>query len=434
MTSDSSPPKPSLWRHRDFLLLWSGGAVSDVGTAVSTLVLPLIAVRTLDASVFQVALLTVMIRLPSLVLTLPAGVIVDRVRNRRMLMIWCDVGRMLAVGSIPLATVFGSVTMWQLALAALAIGTFRVFFDVADQSYLPTLLTREQLVDGNGKLRASETLADSLGPSLGAALSGVFGAARAISLDSITYAVSVLTLVLIRTPETGREAVSGAPRVGFRAAMGEGLRFVFGDAILRRIAACTATANLAIGVVTSLEVVFLIRSVHSSPTQIGIVLGLGTLGGFAGSLMAHRLAQRVGTARIMWVALVVPAPLTFLIPLAWSGWGALVYGVGWAAFNASGAVYNTAQISYRQAMCPPELLGRVNASIRWLIWSTVPASALIGGGLATWLGLRPTLWIGATIMALTGMWLVFSPLRGMRDIPIATMRAGTTGAAGAATA
>ncbi|MFC1413074.1 MFS transporter [Streptacidiphilus sp. N1-12] len=420
--SESPPPTPSLWRHRDFLLLWSGGAVSDLGSAVSTLVLPLVAVTALDASTFQVALLGVMARLPFLVLTLPAGVIVDRV-DRRTLMLWCDLGRMLAIGSVPLVSAFDRVTMWQLVLAALALGTFRVFFDVADQSYLPTLLPREQLVDGNGKLRATETFADSLGPSLGAALTGLVGAVRTLTADSVSYAVSALSLLLIRTREPARDPAAGAPRVTFRAAMGEGLRFVLGDAILRRIAACTATANLAISLVTSIEVVFLLRAVHSTPTQVGIVLGLGTLGGFAGSLMARRLALAIGTARVMWVALVVPAPLAFLMPLAWSGWGALVYGVGWAAFNASGAVYNTAQISYRQSVCPPELLGRMNASIRWLIWATVPVGALLGGLLGTWLGLRPTLWVGATIMALTGAWLVFSPIRRMRDIPLPAVAA-----------
>ena len=426
MTSESTPPSPSLWRHRDFLLLWSGGAVSDLGSAVSTLVLPLIAVRTLEATTLEVALLGVVLRVPSLLLTLPAGVIVDRV-DRRRLMVWCDVGRMLAVGSIPLVSMFGGITMWQLILAALAVGTFRVFFDVADQSFLPSLLSREQLVDGNGKLRATETFADSLGPTLGALLAGLVGAARAIAADSVSYAVSVLSLLLIRAREPAEQpgSCTGAvARPTFRAAMTEGLRFVLGDSILRRLAASTATANLAISIVTSVEVVFLLRTLHSSPTEAGIVLGLGTCGGFVGSLLARRLALAVGSARIMWVALVVPAPLAFLMPLAWSGWGALIYGAGWAAFSASGAVYNTAQVSYRQAICPPELLGRMNASIRWMIWATVPFGALAGGLLGTWLGLRPTLWIGATIMALTGMWLVFSPLRGMRDIPLSTLGAG----------
>ncbi len=416
--SSTSAAPTSLWRNKPFLLLWTGGAVSDVGSAVSTLVLPLLAVDTLKATTFQVAMIGVLGRLPFLLLTLPAGVVVDRIR-RRGLMIWSDLGRMIALGSIPLISLFGHVTLWQLYVAILVASSLWVFFDVADQSYLPTLLTREQLVDGNGKLRSTETFADSIGPTLGAGLAGLIGAARAVAADSVSFAVSALTLFLIRVPEARREpGQAGAPRVGFREAMKVGLRFVLGDAILRKIAACTATANLAISLVTSIQVVFLIRTLHTSPAQVGLVLGLGTLGGFGGSLVARPLAEKVGTARIMWVALVVPAPLALLMPLAWTGWGSLVFAAGWAAFNASGAVYNTAQISYRQSVCPPELLGRVNASIRWLIFSTMPVGALLGGVVGSWLGLRPTLWIGAVIMSLTGVWLLSSPLRGLRDIPL----------------
>jgi MFS family permease len=417
MSSDahSEPSSPSLWHHRPFMLLWTGGAVSDLGSAVSTLVLPLLAVDTLKATTFQVAMIGMLNRLPFLLLTLPAGVLVDRIR-RRGLMIWTDFGRMLALGSIPLISVFGHVSLWQVYVVALAAACFRVFFDVADQSYLPALLTRDQLVDGNGKLRSTETLADSVGPSLGAALTGLLGAARALSADAVSFAVSVLTLALIPIREPAPDPAQVARRVGFRESMGEGLRFVLGSPILRRIAACTATANLAISLVTSIEVVFLVRVLHATPFQVGLVLGLGALGGFGGSLVARRLSERIGTARIMWVALVVPAPLAFLMPTAGTGWGAMLYAVGWAAFNASGAVYNTAQISYRQTVCPPELLGRMNASIRWVIFSTFPVGALIGGAAGTWLGLRDALWLGATIMALTGSWLVFSPLRGMRDI------------------
>ena len=417
ITSTPVAVPATLWRDRPFLLLWAGGAVSDVGSAVSTLVLPLLAVETLRATTFQVSMIGMLGRLPFLLLTLPAGVLVDRIR-RRGLMIWSDFGRMIVLGSIPLVTLMHHVTLWQVYTVVAVAASLRVFFDIADQSYLPTLLTRDQLSDGNGKLRATETFADTVGPTLGAALAGLVGAARAVAADSLSYAVSVVSLLLIRVPEGHRQPGAAAPRVGFRAAMGEGLRFVLGDAILRKIAACTATANLAISLVTSIEVVFLLRTLHATPTQVGIVLGLGSLGGFGGSLVARRLALRVGTARIMWVALLVPAPLTFLMPLAGHGWGSLVYAIGWSAFNAAGAVYNTAQVSYRQSVCPPELLGRANASIRWLIYSTLPFGALLGGGMGTWLGLRNALWIGAAIMSLTGLWLLASPLRGLRDIPL----------------
>lgn len=415
-TSDPSPTVASLWRHRDFLLLWSGGSASDLGSAVSTLLLPLIAVQSLNATTFQVAMLGLMRRLPFLVLALPAGVLVDRMRLRR-LMVWCDLASMVVIGSLPLVALYGSVDLWQLYTVTLLVGCFRVFFDVADQTYLPNLLSRDQLVDGNGKLRATETAADAAGPALGAALAGLITAARAVTVDAGSYAISALTLLLIRVPERRPEPKPSAARVTFREAMHEGLRFVLADSVLRKIAACTATANLAIMLVTSIEVTFLIRTVHATPTLVGLVLGTGVLGGFFGSLVARRLAEAIGTARIMWVALVVPAPLVLLMPLASPGWGMLFYAAGWAAFNASGAVYNTAQISYRQTVCPPELLGRMNASVRWLIWSTTPVGALLGGGLGTWIGLRSTLWVGAAIMALVGVWLLASPLRGMRDIP-----------------
>ena len=418
MTSEPSPT-PSLWRHRDFVLLWSGGAVSDLGSAVSTLVLPLIAVQR-HASILQVSLLGVMGRgVPFLLLSLPAGVLVDRI-DRRTLMIWSDAGRMAALASIPLTSLLGgTVSMWQLLLAALVVGSLRVVFDVADQSYLPILLPSESLMDANGKLRSTELFADSVGPSLGAGLTGLVGAARAIGADSVSFAASVASLLLIRTREPRQRPGTSAPRVSFREAMTEGLRFVFQDRILRRIALATATANAGMSLVTAIEVVFLVRSVHSSPLQIGLVLGLGTFGGVGGSLVARRLAERVGTARIMWVALVVPAPLVFLMPLTQSGWEVLTYAAGWAAFNASGAVYNTAQVSYRQSVCPPELRGRMNASIRWLIFGVSPIGALLGGALGTWFGLRSALWVGASVMAVTGLWLVASPLRGMRDIPLA---------------
>ncbi|MBC3841570.1 MFS transporter [Streptacidiphilus sp. 4-A2] len=280
------------------------------------------------------------------------------------------------------------------------------------------LLPTESLVDANGKLRSTETLADTIGPSVGAALVQLLGAVRAIASDSVSYIASVVSLLLIRAREPRNERPAPANRVTFREAMTEGLRFVLGEPILRRIAMSTATANLGISLVLAIEVVFLVRTVQTSPTELGLVLGVGTVGGVGGSLVAKRLAERVGTARIMWVALVVPAPLVFLMPLARTGWGVLAYAAGWLAFNASGAVYNTAQISYRQTVCPPELRGRMNASIRWLIYSTTPVGGLLGGALGTWFGLRSALWVGASIMAMTGVWLVASPLRGMRDIPV----------------
>ena len=173
-------PGRTLWRHRNFLLLWSGQTVSEMGSAVTQLALPLTAVVVLHASTFQVGALTAAATLAFALIALPAGAIVDR-RAKRWLMIWCDVARMLIIGSVPLAAAFGALTLGQLYAVAIAAGVFTVFFDVSYQSYLPVLIGTDNLVDGNGKLGASQSFAQVAGPGLGGGLVGLVGAAQAMS-------------------------------------------------------------------------------------------------------------------------------------------------------------------------------------------------------------------------------------------------------------
>jgi predicted MFS family arabinose efflux permease len=290
-----------------------------------------------------------------------------------------------------------------------------VLFDVSYQSYVPSLVSGGRLVDANGKLGTTNAMAQLLGPSLGGVLVGLAGAAKAIAVDAVSFLLSALTLLFIRTPEAKPER--RAAHVTFRAAMGEGLRFVLGHPILRRIVLCTATSNLFSSLYQSIEIVFLVRSLRASPTVVGLVFSLGAIGGIVGGLAAGRLAFRIGSARIIWVSLLAPAPLYVLIPLATPGWGVLMNAVGNSAFSFSALLYNSAQVSYRQKICPPALLGRMNASVRWVVWGTLPVGSLLGGALGTWLGLRPTLWIGVAGAALAGLFVFFSPLRRMRDVP-----------------
>jgi MFS family permease len=421
-TASTATPLPSqarssLWRDRDFLLLWGGGAASDLGSAVSTLLIPLMAVQNVGATTFQVAMLALTRRLPAAVLSLPAGVLVDRMRKRR-LMIWCQLLCALAMGSVPAVAFFGHVHLWQLYVVTATVGGLGVFFGIADLSYLPTVLNREQLVDGNAKMNATETAADAAGPAVGAVLAGLLTAARAVAVDAVSYVVAAATLVLMRTPDPRPEPDQGrAAPVSFRVAMTEGLRFVWRHPVLRAITCCTATANLGIVAVGSLEVVYLVRGLHASAPVVGVVLGAGVLGGFAGSLIAKPLTARVGNARVMWLSLIVCAPFALMMPLATSGPGLVLYSLGWAVFNAGGAVYQTAQMAYRQSSVPRELLGRVNAGIRWVVWGTMPLGALLGGAVGTWLGLHTALWVATLFLAATGLWLLASPLRGWRDIP-----------------
>jgi MFS family permease len=405
--------RDSLWRHRNFMLLWSGQTISEMGSAVTALALPLTAVVVLKASTLQVGLLTAASYLAFALIALPAGAVVDRLPKRRI-MIWCDLARLVLIGSIPVAAGLGVLALWQLYLVAVLAGVCSVFFDVSYQSYLPGIVGPEHLMDGNGKLGASQSFAQVCGPGLGGGLVGAFGAAGAMSADAISYAVSVASLLGIRLPEP-----PPPPRANrnLRAEIGEGLSFVVRDPILRKIAACTATANLFGGMESALSILFLVRVLKVHPADTGLVLAVASLGGVAGGVLSGRVSGWIGSARIIWVSTLVMALPTFLIPLAQPGRGVALFAAGFAALSFTSVVYNVAQVSYRQAICPPALLGRMNAAIRWIVWGTLPLGGLLGGAVGTAIGIRPTIWIGITGAWAAGLFVYFSPLRKMRDVP-----------------
>jgi MFS family permease len=438
----------SLWRHRNFLLLWSGQSVSEIGSSVTQLALPLTAVVVLRASTFQVGLLTSASTLAFALIALPAGALVDRWAKRR-LMIWCDVARMVIIGSVPLAAALGMLTLGQLYAVAVTAGVGTVFFDVAYQSYLPEVVDRAHLVEGNGKLGATQAFAQVTGPGLGGALTGLLGAARALAADSISYAVSVASLLAMNGDES-------APRRGARGGLGgtvspqeqggsggdrppgttlrkeiiEGLSFVLRHPVLRKIVACTGTANLFGSMAIALEIVFLVRVLRVRPADTGLLIAVASLGGVAGGLLAGRLGRLIGSARIIWFSMLVLGFPELLIPLAAPGWRIVAFPAGMACFSFAAVVYNVAQVSYRQAICPPRLLGRMNAAVRWVVWGTLPLGAVIGGALGALIGVRPTLWIAYIGSWAAGWWVYFSPLRRQRDFELEDHRAPGSGLPG----
>ncbi len=406
--------KGALARHRDFRLLWGGQTVSELGSQVSLLAIPLLAVGTLHATTFEMGLLTAASTAAFLIVGLPAGVWVDRMRRRRV-MIAADLGRMLALGSVPVAYAVGGLTLAQLFVVTLASGILTVFFDVAYQSYLPALVGREHLVEGNAKLTGSAEVAAVAGPSVAGGLVQAIGASAAVAVDSASFLASAATISAIRTPEPKPEVPEGGhPKLAHDIA--EGLRFVFGNVLLRAIAATTATSNLFSGIAAAVEIVFLVREVHASPGLIGLLFSLGGVGGVLGALAAGPIARHFGGARatIIGIAGSVGA---LLIPLTMPGAGLLFFGAGLFCISFSAVVYNVNQVSFRQRLCPDRLLGRMNATMRFVVWGILPIGALIGGVLGTVAGLRQTLWIGAVGEALAGIWLLLSPMRTMHDFP-----------------
>ena len=344
-----------------------------MGSAVTQLALPLTAVVLLAASTFEVGLLSAAATLAFAVIALPAGALVDR-RPKRGIMIACDAARLLIIGSVPVAWAAGVLTMWQLYAVAVTAGVCTVFFDVSYQSFLPALLKQEDLLDGNGKLGVTQSFAQLAGPGLGGGLVGAFGAAGAVSADAVSYAISVASLLGIRYREPRPEptADQAAGRPSLRAEIAEGLRFVVGDPILRKVVACTGTANLFASMAGAVEIIFLIRVLHVRPAAIGLLFALAAVGGVAGGALSGRMARWLGSARVIWFSILVFGLPQFLPALAEPGWRVALVPIGFATAFLAGVVYNVAQISYRQAICPPRLMGRMNAAVRWIVWGTMP--------------------------------------------------------------
>jgi MFS family permease len=406
---------PSLWRHRDFMLLWAGQTVSEVGSQITVLALPLVAVVLMHASTLQVGLLSAAQTSAYLLVSLPAGALVGRFAKRRV-MLWCDAARLLLIGSVPVAAAAGVLGLGQLYAVALVSSAFSVFFSVAYPSFLPTLLTRDQLMDGNGKLGTTQSFAQIAGPGLGAGLVAAFGAASAMTGDALSYLASAGSLLAMRGQEPPIESAPGV-RPRLRDQIRAGLAYVVHEPIVLKAVLWSGCANFFVIMVESLGAVFLVRTLHVRPAYVGLLLALGAVGGVAGGLASGGLARRVGAARVCWLSMTLFSLPGLLIAAAGSGAWVLLFAVGWMSWTFSSTVCSVGLLSYRQATCPPELLAPVNATARWINWGTLPLGGIAAGALGSALGVRDTLWIAVVGGCASGLWLFFSPLRGLRDFP-----------------
>jgi MFS family permease len=406
-------PHGGLWRHADFLKLWGAQTVSQFGSQISLLALPLAAVLVVDASAFQVALLGAAVMVPWLLFALPAGVWVDRM-SRRPILVVADLGRAAVLASVPLAYAFDGLTMAQLYAAAFAAGTLTVFFDVAYQSYLPSLVERAQLVEGNAKLEISRAGASVAGPGVGGALVAAVTAPYAVAVDAVSFLVSALLLVRVRAPETPplREA-----RASLRAELVDGLRYVFGDPRWRSLMGYVASVNFFFAVAESIFIVYAVRDLGLSAATIGLVFTLSNLGGIAGAMVVGALSNRIGVGRTLVSAGLLGGPPLLLVPLAPASFPIPFLVSGWLLLSLGVVVYNVTAISLIQALTPERLLGRMNASRRFVVWGTIPLGSLASGVLATAIGLRETIFVGAIGASFSFLFLYFSPLRTIQEMP-----------------
>jgi MFS family permease len=403
----------SLWRNRDFLRLWSAQTISVFGSQITMLALPLAAILVLDASAFEVAALTALEWTPWLVFSLPAGALVDRLPRRAVLIV-TDLGRAAALVSIPIAYAFDVLTLGQLFAVGFVTGTLTVFFEVAYVAYLPSLVERRQLGEGNSKLETTRAGAQVGGPGLAGLLVELFSAPVAILADAISFVVSAFFLGRIRAREEKPTRADGTRLVG---EVVEGLRFVLGHPWMRPSMASIATSNFFWNVLSAVLLVYAVRVLDLSAATIGLAFTLGNIGPIAGALLANRIATRLGVGTTIVLSMFLLGFPTLLVPIAPADYAVPIFAVVFAFAGFWGIVTNVVGISLFQATTPDRLQGRATASRRLVNFGAVPLGALAGGGLAATIGLRETLWVGAVGSTLAFLPLAFSSIRHIKEVP-----------------
>ncbi|HEX3780385.1 MAG TPA: MFS transporter [Pseudonocardiaceae bacterium] len=387
----------------DFRRLWTAGAVSQLGTWISGLAIPLFALLELHATVLQVALLTTLRTLSALLVGLPAGAWCDRLRCRPV-MVAADLGRMVLFGSIPVAAALHASSIGQLYVVVFLGGVLTVFFDVSNQSYVPRLVGRADLVEGNARLQMNQSVAATVGPTIAGLLVQWLTAPFAVGADALSYLVSALRIRAIRSPEA-KPAVTTRPAL--LRDIKEGLTFVFGHSLIRSIALYMATEGFFqsagfMGLLT----VLLVGPLHLRPSAIGLLGGLGMLGAIAGSLVAERVAEFLGKGRCLFASGLAMGVGALLVPLAEPGWRLGCYVVGDAILGFSIILSVVTETSLCQLACPDELRGRMNATLRFLYGGAMPLGSLVGGIVASAIGVRPTMWFAALGILLSALWLI----------------------------
>ncbi|HEY9306519.1 MAG TPA: MFS transporter [Microbacterium sp.] len=407
--------KGSLWRDRNFLTLWSGQALSQFGAQITELAIPVLAVLMLDATEWEVGVLNAAQVAAFLVVGLPAGAWIDRMRKRHV-MIVADGVRAVALGTLPALALLGALEIWHMIVVALIMGVATVFFDVSNQSIIPSLVRTNQIAEANGKLQSTEQLAGLAGPAFGGWLVGVLAAPLAIFITVGTYLASFVALLFTRDHEQLRAPEDHKP---LAHEIGEGLRWVFGNPLLRRIVGTTGVANFFGTFTTTLLPIFALRELGLTPQMFGIVFSLSAVGGLLGAIATPHIVKRIGEARAIPISAIAFCIAPLFLP-AISLVPALAFPLLIVQFFVSSftiLLYNITQVTFRQRITPPRLLGRMNASIRFVVWGVMPIGALLAGALGTWIGTVPTLWIAACGELLAGLFVVIGPFWGMRELP-----------------
>jgi MFS family permease len=404
-----------LWRHADFRRLWAAQSASLFGSEITTLALPLMAVLALDASPVQMGLLAAAGTAPFLLCSLPAGVWVDR-RRRRPVLIAADVARAGLLLSIPLMAWRGILRIEQLYAVTFVVGVLGVFFEVAHYAYVPSLVGRQSVVEGNSKLQISYSTAEAGGPGVAGLLVQFISAPGAITIDAVTFLVSAILLRRIETPEP---PVKTQTSHGMRHDIEVGLRALLGHRLLRPIVLASITESIFLKGIAAIFVLYATRELEISPVMLGVILAVGGIGAIPGALLSAPAADRFGVGPTIIGGWLIAMATWLLIPLTTGSLAVPVLAASMLLGGVAGTIVNVQQWSLRQLVTPDALQGRVTASHRFLVYGAYPLGALFGGWLGATLGLRPAITLCALGALTAPLWVAVSPLRRLREQPTA---------------
>lgn len=413
--------KRSLWRHGNFLKFWAAQSISLVGTQITALALPLTAILVLKATAVEVGLLATMQYLPFLLFTLLAGGVVDRLPQIPVL-VTADFARAVLLGAVPVLSWLGTLHLYMLYPIAFIVGVLSVFFDVAHQSYLPSLVDSSQLLDGNSKLNVSYSTAQLAGPGLGGLLVQALTAPVTVLFDAFSYIGSAILLLLIRRPGDASQKASVNPAFdlpGLAREIRQGVRYVFGHALIKPLAFATGLSNFfyLYGMTGAILVLYAVRQLHMTPALLGLVLAIGNAGAVFGSVIGGRVLGRWRLGPLMVVTVASGAIATALMAVATPADAVPLLAAGVLIGEMGAFIYNIGQLSLRQAVTPPELQGRMNATVRFINWGPIPVGAFLGGLIGQEFGLRTVLWVATAGSLLPAVPLLLSMVVRLRTMP-----------------
>ena len=403
-----------LWRHADFIRLWSGQTISVFGSMIGGTAMSFTAILVLKATPFQMGVLSSMELVPAFLVGLFAGAWVDRL-HRRPLLIGADLGRALLLATIPLAALLGVLHINQVYVVALVVSILTLFFNVAYQSYLPALIGKDDLVEGNSKLSSSAAVAEFAGFSIAGWLVQVFTAPLAVLIDAGSFVVSAVSVGLIRAREL---AIVPQEYPDMRREIVEGLKVVFHQSLLRSSAIAVLIQSMAGGIFGALVVLYMSRGLGFNPGILGMIWAVGGISSFLGAAFAPRISQSLGPGLAMIIGLGMSGISSFFIVMA-SGATLLSAMLLIAAQLGDGfyVIYEVNQVSLRQSIASEHMLGRVNATMQFFSLGATLTGSLLGGLLGGMLGVRLTLTLGACGILLAVLALILSPLRGLKEMP-----------------